>query len=525
MTVRELAVQLGLDVNAQSFVKGQLAVDAITAAAGYAVEALNGMVSSFTAAIVSFAKDTVGLDDSAKALSITSASLQSLEVSAIAAGASTAALRQGLTHLDANIPGKVDAAFLKLADHIASLPAGATRAKAATKALGTAGAALVPLLEQGAGALKAMQARIGPFQAAVADLVGRYKAWRKANDEVIRQRLAAVVGAVAVAIGYLAKGLLAVINAAERAWAFIRPFFVRWGESLTNIGHLLADIARVLYDRIGRALSYVADKARQAFTFVTENFQKVKDFIGKNGLELAVGALAIAFEYLGVAGSISALKTAASWALTLAEFAAIAAVLGAMYLAFDDVATYQESIRRGGTGKNTIYGKWKIQIDEMISKFKTFIADWMKPNGEDPWWLQAVKALVRYLDKAYGIAEKLHLSTAPVREADANTWTSRGLRAVGVSDPAWVGRVPGSKLTRDEDLPDYARPGYKPYYAPLGPAGTGTVLAPSIGNVTFQTTVQPGQNPEAYAAAQRAMWENWWDGKMEESAAALPATQ
>lgn len=544
MLVRELAVSLGLTTDEASFAKGQLLADGIKLALGYVATAATEMAASFAVAAKSFVGDLLALDEAAGELDVTAESLQALEVSAIAAGASTDALRKGLAHLKKDGVSNVDAAFLRLADRIAALPEGVKRTEAATKALGKSGESLVPFLQRGSGAIREMTETIGPFQAAVNDLVRRYKTWVKENDEALRRRLTFIVGALAVAVGtvagYLARGLSATLKAIDDAWAYVHPFFTRWGESLKYIGRMLLDIARTLYDRVGAAFAYVFDKAKSAFAFLVDNFQKVKDFIGQNGLALAVGALAVAFEYLGYAGTISALKTAASWALTLAEFVAIAAVLAAIYLAFDDVATYQESIRRGGTGKNTIYGKWKIQIDEMIEKFKSFIADWMKPNGDDPWWLKAVKSLVRYLDRAYGIAEKLHLSTGPAREADANGLGAKALRAAGVTDPAWVGRLPGSTLTRDDELPEYARPGYKgaapqpsffdrliggSAYGSPQPATTPAPIPAQMVQQTFHVTQLPSEDGEKFAQRVAAIADEQLNARLEEASAPYAGAQ
>ena len=424
ITIRELAVKLGLDTNAQSFVKGQLAVDGIRFALGAVVE----RAREASAALVASFNDTLqaagGMDAAAASVSLTTDRFQRLTEAAEVWGVTQGQLSAALGKFRGSAGG-ADNALLQLADHVAAAKDPAKQAALAVAELGESGRALVPFLAQGSReierlaststALTAEQIRaatqlaqaqtvlnsltrqfwrgvIGPLLPLLNRVVQRFLDWKRVNEEIARGQLSAVMERVV-------SGLEAAGRALEYVWGII----LRVKESLTFIG-------RMLYDKIAAGFRYVYEKAKQAFGYLSTQFEKIRAYAtGEGGIKAGIAGLVALFVALGAAGTESALATAAAWAITALKFTAIAAALGAIYLAFDDVATYEESIRRGGTGKNTLYGKWKNQIDGMIGQAREFVAAWLKPNAEDPWWLKAVKELTAYLTKALGIAEKLDL--------------------------------------------------------------------------------------------------------------------
>ena len=521
MVLRELFVKLGLDVDAQSFAKGQLAAEGVKLALGYIVDQARAVATEFAAVAQPLVK---AVDTAVESLDRGNDGFDRLRRAAGAAEVSTADLDEALKNLGAADEKSSTKTFYSLADSVASASDEATRSKLAVDALGASGAKLVPLLKQGSAGIQLMSGDLRelstesiaassdvtsalsgmgiiwrkvltPMVPLIAEVVKRYRQWRKENEEVNRQRIAWIMEKATDAA-----------RALGRAYDWIAEKMAPVIESLKRVGALLAEIGRYLYDRVAKGFLMLYEKAKLALGYIVTKWADVKKFFSDHGVEMAVAALGVAFTILGYSGTVSALKTASAWGLALAKFLAIAGVISALYLAFDDVAAYEESIRRGGTGSKTIYGQYKKQIDEMIRQVRQFIADFMKPNAEDPWWLKAAKMFLQYIDKAYGILEKLHLNAEPAREADANSYTAKALRAVGVQDPAWVGRLPGMTLTRDEDLSDRERPAARAYrvpalelderygYARPSP-GAGTVLAPQQTNtLSFHMYGSPEEN-------------------------------
>lgn len=552
MLLRELFVKLGLDVDAQSFAKGQLAVEAVKLAASYLANTISETAAQFEDMVKSIAESTVEIDKSADAIDLNAETLQRYRTAAAEAGVGADSLQQGLAHLrEKGKPKDLGVAFLQLADRIAALPDSASQSKLAIEKLGKAGADLLPLLRKGgeeitrlggaseafsadqikagrelAGAQKTLadmstrlwRAAIGPLLPLINKLVQRYIAWRKANDEVTRSR-----------ITWAVQLLLRTVDALGRAFDATMKVVERFGQSLSFIW-------KMIYERLIRAFDALKAKAKASLEYISGHLEKIKTFLGEHGLQLVLAGLGVAFTYVGWAGTISGLKTAAAWALAAVKFLAIAAVLAAIYLAFDDIATYEESIRRGGTGKNTMYGKWKGQIDGMVAQFKSFITEWMKPNAEDPWWLKAVKSLIRYLNEAYGIADKLHITNPEDRKyVDPNTLQAKALRAAGVSDPSWVGTNPGMTYRKNEDSIKNVIVGSDSMLADairdlfhgrteFSPASSGAPVLTDNSQTSIVVHAAPGQSTEEISNSVmrrvRDEREDWWNGKMEVAGAA-----
>lgn len=547
MVLRELFVKLGLDVDAQSFAKGMLAAEAAKLALGYVAGAALEAATAITSAGVSLVE---AMNTSIDKIDTAADGAARWRTAAEAAGVPTKALDAALAHAG-KTSKDVNGDFLRTADEVAAIADEGERSRIAVAKFGKSGEALVPLLAKGSDEIRRMSgaitdissdsitasqdvraalANMGPMWRAVFTpllpaityLVKRYREWRRENDEITRQRIVWVMDKLVRAVKWLWQAMQPLIAAAKRV-----------GESLQYIGRMAIDAAKAIYERLVRAFEALKVKAKAALDYLISHFDKVKQFVGEHGLQLALAGLAIAFNYLGVAGTLSALKTAAAWGLATLKFVALAALLGAIYLAFDDIATYEESIRRGGTGKNTMFGKWKGEIDKMVDRFK----EWMKPSGEDPWWLKAIKKLVGYLEQTYGVLDKLHLTKPGERQyVDPNTLSAKALRAAGVSDPAWVGTNPGMTwrpegepvknlfMGSDSMLADALKdlwPGSRTEYSP-----TPSAAAPITDNSRTEIVVHaaPGQSAEEIGnhvlRRVREEREEWWDGKMEAAGAA-----
>ena len=101
--------------------------------------------------------------------------------------------------------------------------------------------------------------------------------------------------------------------------------------------------------------------------------------------------LAAQYFALGTAAIWAGLKAAASWFLALAPFIAIAALIAALILLFDDFIVWL----KGGDS----------MIGRLWNKYKGFLKDWLEPSADDGWIMKSLKETLSYLFKLIEIID------------------------------------------------------------------------------------------------------------------------
>lgn len=404
MILRELFARLGLDVDAQSFAKGQLAVEVVKKGLGLLVDKAVEAVDAFKDNI----KETLEYGDATKkaaeSIGVGADALQELGHAAKLSGLSTEEMagflgiltrnmraakdggeeqakvfaKAGIAYKDSS--GKLRGADEVMADvaaHFATLPKGAEKTALAMQLFGRSGARMIPMLNEGADGLANMrqEARelglvmggdalkaseeindnidrlgavtkglwrgaIAPLLPAINDLVKQFLEWRKANAEIMRQRLQTVLGV-----------LVKVVRGVGKAFAFV------------------IDVLDGLVGGFKVAVGWLWDFA-------------------KNNKAVTGAIIAAILAYEAVV-HWAAIKTAASWMLSMAPLIAIGAAIGAVLLLLNSWKRYK-------AGKDSIFGDWMKALDE-----------WVKPTKDEPWWLTAIKDFVRLIRQAIDLMDEL----------------------------------------------------------------------------------------------------------------------
>lgn len=541
MILRELFAKLGLDVDAASFAKGELAASIVKASLTKLVDVASETTSKFFEVIQATAEYGKETREAAQATGLTTDSLQQLRGVTGRLGLDISLLDVGLFHLSRTIyaaskGGKeqsavfaalkikikdskgelkdTDEVMLGLATAFKNMPDGAKKTALAMEVFGRSGARLIPLLNLGEEGINDMRAgmsvmtkeqleagedlirtqnqlasvtkklwrsAIAPLLPAITDLVKRYLAWRKANADIMKQRIQQYIGYLVTAVTKLA----------------------------------------------------------DLFSFLVRNSAAVKAIVV---VGLIYGAIA-AFQALGVAGLIAAAKVAAAWFVALAPFLALAAIVTGVLLVFDDLRTYALDVERGSKKQHSLFGKFKAQLD-----------DWLKPNANDPWFLTAIKSYVRFLERAIELVnefdivtgkrkpsvtsaaratagsptwKKDRLASGPMTEAeqaaadkastDQSNWYDKMTAGIGGSLPGG-GQIAARYLDSRQSGAgwfDSAKAAYGfPSSASSGASRT-VIQAP----VQIDVHQQPGEDAEALSARIRDQINEHWDQQMEAAAA------
>lgn len=500
MILRELFIKLGLSLDEAAFARGNLAAELLKVGLGKAVDAAIGLGRAF----VDNAKAAVEYGDevlaTSQSLGVATSTLQEFRHAAELSNVSVGEMDVSLKFLSKSMvaakagSGEQAEAFRKLgvsavdgngrlrdsgdvmedlAAKLSAMPDGAEKTAVALQFFGRAGQRLIPMLNEGRDGIAAMRQEahelglvmgddaikaadalgddlvrlsaiskglwreaIAPLLPAIRDLVRRFLEWRKANAELIKQNLQRFMGTAIVVILKLGK-----------AFAFT-------------------------VDVIGHGVDVLKNHWQPAIIATTALFAPLI-------VSLAAAGIAAAGAALGFIVAATPL------------IALVAAIAGVMAL-LDDVDTYKRAVAAGGTGRNTIFGRYK----EMLS-------EWLKPQANEPWWLTAAKDLVGYLFKALGLAKDLKgMADREAGRVDRAGDTAKGAAAgavggflvggpLGAAGGAVLGGVLGNLESRRQE-----------YAAGLVPSatapGAGTVLARPTYN-SFNITQLPGEDGESFA--------------------------
>lgn len=518
LIVRELFAKIGLDVDAQSFAKGALAVEALKFGLGKAIDAAVGLGRAFyenAKAAIEYGDE---LHDTSQAVAVAASTLQEFRHAAALSGVSVEEMDISLKFLarsmEAASKGSGDqaAAFGKLgvsvrgangklrdsgdvmedlAEKLNALPDGAQKTALAMQLFGRSGNRLIPMLNEGRDGIAAMrkEARdlglvmsdeainaadelgddltrlsavskglwreaIGPLIPAIGDLVKRFLAWKKANAELIRGRIQQFMSTAIVVVEKLGKALRFTID-------MVRAVTKGWKVFAVVLGPLV----------VGAAIN-------SAITFF--------------------GSLTIAAVKAGVAATAAAIGMAAAWALALAPVAALA-------LLVEDMLVYQKDIDEGGTGINTVYGRF-LQGAELWKKpFQNLFA-WIS-GKKTLWeavtdgWKEALDRFADYIEGAWAARVKRLFDSIGVNKARSMF----GLQPLGL--PA----APGSSIP--PITADFTGPPPRAYATPGSSTRNSTQVHAPI------TVVQrPGEDGRSLAKTVRGEIETL----LEEAAASQP---
>lgn len=507
MILRELFVKLGLDIDAQSFAKGQITASALEAAFHRLVETVSENIKS---AIeygdkIEKASQKIGVarkalqelqyagslaDLSAEEMS-TSIGMLSKKMEAAKTGSAEASKAfKGIEFLKAGKLKATDEVLGQIADKFESMPDGAEKTVLAMQLFGRSGKQMIPLLNKGRGELEAMRQEARDLGLVMDD--DAVKASEELNDNLHR-------------LHAISQGL----------WReAIGPLIPRIGELVKRFLAWRKENAAIIKQKIEKWAGYVAkgiDMISDAFTFLVDNGTAVKAIIGTIVISLALlrtAAIATAVQ--------SAAAWIAAWAPVAAPFIALGAIVAGVLAIFDDLRVYS----RGG---KSVTGLWV-----------KFLDDWTKPKADDGWLLKEVKSIIREAEKALSILRELDkLMYKPQSidkaagkskkqvsaESDAMTFKTMRQR-VGQGLPLTVQEkdvLKRSGVPEQSFVAQYAPP--SPELRQMGSAMSGgsQINAP----MTFNVTQQPGESSDGFANRVVEIAKGWWQGELQAATAGV----
>lgn len=368
MLLREIFVKLGLDVDAQSFAKGEGAVEIIKAGLSKlvefgkeVVEQVNA-VSEFGEHVRDLAQTTglttdslqrlgkaaanegIGMDEFGHSMVILSRTMASAKE-----GSEESAKAFSKIGVSISKGGKLRSAgdvFKDLSDKIAKMPDGAEKTALALKLMGRSGAEMIPVLNQGREEIEALG---GASSVMTEEQI-------EAGDQVVKMQ--------------------------RKLEAQTKSL---WREAIAPLLPTIRDLLKKFYDWKKANAEILKQKIKQYISAAIEVIKKaaaIFDFLVRNLTFIKIALVAATAMWLPFqAAAISAaIKTAASWALAALPFVAIAAAVTALMLIFDDLNVYSK-------GGKSLFGRFEKQIKEWAR------AD----NPDDPWWLKALKMFVNLI--------------------------------------------------------------------------------------------------------------------------------
>jgi hypothetical protein len=399
VVLKEFFAKLGLDVDATSFATGQLAVDGVRFALGTLAKAASFVSHEFVSMFSETVEAADHLDETSQSTGVATDVLQELGYAASFSGMNVDSISFALMKLTRNMnaakdgggeagdafkklgisvkeaDGKLrssDAVMLDIADKLADMPDGAEKTALAIQLFGRSGAGMIPFLNEGKDGLEEFKQEAidlgivldgstikkgaavddsmtqlrgafvglrnivaGPFLESINNVIQGFVRWVKENRELIKQRINKIISAVGTAFKLL--------------WVVLKP---------------LLKILGLLVDHLG-LVAAIAGGMLVASLYASAS---------------AAAAASGGFVAMGLSAVASGLAAAAAWALAALPVFVLGAVLALVILIAED-------LWKAMNGGNSL-------IEKLWNKWSGFIDDWLKPKGDEPWWLVAIKVFL-----------------------------------------------------------------------------------------------------------------------------------
>jgi hypothetical protein len=540
LVLREMVAKLGLDFDAQSFLKAEVAFSVLQKGAQLVAAAVEHFAGALGDAIVQTARKADALDELSQKVGIGTEQLQEFGYAAGLSGLTTESMAQALGLLSRNVfaasKGSGDAAeafqkvgvsfrassgglkkaddlLLDLADKFKAMPGGMEKTNLAMRLFGRSGKEMIPFLNNGRAGIAALAERahgLGavmdeetiasgrdlsdvmddlhtlsqglaktfavPLLKPLAQLGRGFLDWAQANRTVIKTRME-------VFARLLVKGLHALVAAAK--WT------ARW-----------IDLLALALASLGLAI---------VLTHIP-----------------ALWALATAYTAAGWAAVVAGVKAAFAWAAAAAPVVLLAALLLLVALAAEDVYGYL-------TGADSAIG-------ELGPKWTKFLDSWLANDAGDGWLMTALKAVIWMLSdvsarvpEALGewkamfgraidwISEKVRSLADMVRTAvlpvtSVGRWLGDTAR-MATSGIAGAGQGMGSAIGGLLHPVDAFGGGASPAASAAIASGGGPKVVSSI-SAPIAIHTQPGQNAEEIAGKVRQVVNDEIGRHLQEAAAA-----
>lgn len=377
--LRELFAKLGLDVDAASFAKGQLAADGVK----FALEKLVGWGKAAAEGLIDVAKEAVEtaahLDDTSQAIGVSTDALQELGYAAGQSGLEAAELQKSILLLSRTMnaaksggesqaelfqklgvkikfaDGKlrpVEGVINDVADKLKKMPDGAEKTALAMEFFGKSGAKMLPMLNEGSEGIERMRQEARDLGLVL-------------DKDLIKQ--GAEIDDLATSLKDMWKSIKTQVGAS------LFPDILRAGKAIKAWVTENRKLIQLNLVRFFRGLAKAGEIVYGVFSETFKMFERNLPIFGR--AVLLIGAALIP----------TGLRIAAAWVLAAAPILALGAALTALVLFIDDFRLY---LKYGDKAK-TLTGQFLKNIDE-----------WMKPKPGDPWWIKALREFLGLIREA-----------------------------------------------------------------------------------------------------------------------------
>lgn len=444
--IKEFAATLGLDVNAASFLKGQVAFKLIETAAMKFVNFLGSAVRALPEMTMELIQTADAIDELSQSAGISAKQLQEVSYVAGFSGLTMNDVARSFgffskSIVDATNGSKEAAKAFKgidltkdgkardtvdiladLADKFKGMADGAEKVDLAKQIFGKSGQGWIPVLNQGSQKIREMVAEFHALGLEIddatikmgaegADAIDKFGlAWKGVKKVIAKELLPIVVEAAKAFVEWwknggrekFITGLKTVLKILGIIWRLIAP---------------LLEIALGLFQIIAGLVEFLLDNK-----------------------DLLVGALmgvALAFAVVKGAAIAAAITTAQAWILANLPILLMIAAVAFLLLLFEDVKTWIE-------GGDSLIGR-------MLGPWEEFKKSMTEERAGDPWWLMALKGalnVILNIREAWASLDWENIKST-VQDLwggghDLNPWAPRnGRRGEVVAGPAgWPASVP-----------------------------------------------------------------------------------
>lgn len=461
MIVRELFARLGLDVDEDSFDKGDARIEALAGGMRSMLVGAAAAVGGLAVLVRQVAQVGAHANDTADRLGLSTDAVQELGYAAKLTDTAFESLQQGLAFMARKGVKDLDKGLADLADQVAALPPGGERAAAAMEALGRGGVDLVPLLAQGSEGIARLRE-----QARSMGLVLEGDALRAADkfDDGLDR------------LGQRARGLR---NRVIGPWM---PTFLKW------------------LDKVEAAFVAVSDAMAEVAKWADLLVVLFGSALAANLVLLVVQLAAAAggFDILAASAARAAWDTIAAWVAAAAPFLAITAAIASVILIVEDLYTSLTG------GEGVILPTLKRFGESLKDAFATAFEFWKTGFVEFFDWLgrKAVEVgdwIAGVVSAPFKAVRRLFIGQEPTPDG-VPTVTPSG--ATAFSPASFFG------------------PGASPRASAEATASRALLSMPRF-DASFVVNAAPGQDPQAVAGAVRDAMDQWHSTKMRETYAAV----
>lgn len=381
MLLQEFFVKLGLDVDAQSFARGALAVETLKLGLSAVVTVAEKVTHSLAHAVTSVVETADKIDELAQSTGISTDALQELAYAGSFSGFSLESMAHAMVLLSRNMRAALDgskdtaAAFAKLgvkvndgkghirnadevledlAEKFAALPTSSEKSTLALKLFGRTGDKLIPFLNEGREGVARLRQEAHDLGVVLDE--DTIKNGVRAADEMDRFKaaLTGVKNAIVVP-------LLPALTAAAKA-------ITGWVKAHREaIRARMAEFVRVLgiaFGLLGRGISFVL----KGWNLLIDHAKDLVAALGRVIITLYAGGDAM--HKAGAAAVAAAAVFGAAWALAALPLLGVFLILEDIYTAL--------------TGGESVTGKAIAALTE-----------WLSPDGKAPGWVKAIITFFR----------------------------------------------------------------------------------------------------------------------------------